>query len=105
MERAIRMLDSVTGRQMMSLVITTEDGRVIVIDGGYREDAPRLLACLREVTGQDVPHVDAFWLTHPHSDHMHAFMELCEHHADDTYPCVAAASVIAKVTDCFCAEG
>ena len=30
---------------------------------------------------------------------------LCEHHADDTYPCVAAASVIAKVTDCFCAEG
>lgn len=83
MERAIRMLDSVTGRQMMSLVITTEDGRVIVIDGGYREDAPRLLACLREVTGQDVPHVDAFWLTHPHSDHMHAFMELCEHHADE----------------------
>lgn len=29
---------------------------------------------------------------------------LCEHHADDTYPCVAAASVIAKVTDCFCDE-
>ena len=39
MKNTICQLDSVTGGQMNSYVITTADGKIIVVDGGYTEDA------------------------------------------------------------------
>lgn len=82
MKNEIRMLRSVTGIQMMSFVITTEEGGVIVIDGGFAEDAQNLLDTLCEMTGEAVPFADAVILTHPHCDHITAFTELAEHRAD-----------------------
>lgn len=66
---------------MMSFVITTEDGKVIVIDGGYDEDAAKLLAHLQEITSSENPHIDAWFLTHAHDDHISAFSVFYEAYA------------------------
>lgn len=83
MKHAIHMLMPPTQRrQMNAFVITTEDGARIVIDGGYRADAEYLLAYLQQLTGESSVHIDAWILTHPHCDHMAAFLELMEHHSE-----------------------
>ncbi len=67
---------------MHGIVITTEGGKVIVIDGGDTRDAQNLMDYLRTVTGSTRPHVDAWFLTHAHNDHICAFEEIMEHHSD-----------------------
>ena len=42
-KNSIIMLDSVTGTQMNSFIITTEDGKVLVMDGGFAQDADNLI--------------------------------------------------------------
>lgn len=59
--------------QEMCYTITTRTGLVIV-DGGYDYEAP----FLREIIGQYGDHVDAWILTHPHPDHMTAFLDIYE---------------------------
>lgn len=81
-QNAIYMLKSVTNIQMESFIITTADGKVIAIDGGFREDADYFLEFLRELTGEAVPHIDAWLFTHAHSDHMSAFFEIMENKRD-----------------------
>ena len=78
MENKIYLYTNKNNRQMMSFVITTEDEKIIVIDGGYDEDAEPLLANLQKITGADVPHVDAWFLTHAHDDHISAISFLYE---------------------------
>lgn len=80
MKNTIYMLDSISGDQMNSFIITTSDGHVIIIDGGYAVDAGNLIRRLKEITGQEVPHVDAWFLSHLHSDHMTCFLEIVEKH-------------------------
>ena len=82
MKNTIAQLNAVNGGQMNSHVITTEDGKIIVIDGGYRADAENLLSYLRRVSGCEIPHVDAWLLTHAHGDHIDAFDEIVEKHWD-----------------------
>lgn len=82
MKNTIYQLNTVSGRQMNSYVITTADDRVIVIDGGFREDAENLLTYLRDITGQDIPHVDAWIFSHAHLDHISCFNEIVEKHWD-----------------------
>lgn len=79
MKNEIHMLAPVGMRQMNSFIITTEDGHVIVVDGGFREDAAKLLDNLRRLSGREVPHIDAWVLSHAHCDHIDAFMEIMEH--------------------------
>ena len=55
-------------RQMMSYVIESEDGKVVVIDGGWEEDA----SYLRSFIAARGYHVDAWFITHPHADHIEA---------------------------------
>lgn len=83
MKNAIYLLQTQTHQQHESLVITTETGGVIIIDGGHRPDAPYLLGQLRAITGKDKPTVDAWFLTHAHDDHVDCFFEILEHHADE----------------------
>lgn len=79
MKNAIHMLMPPTQRrQMNAFVITTADGKLLLLDGGYAADAEYLLSYLRDLTGSEVPHVDAWILTHAHSDHMGAFLEIME---------------------------
>ena len=82
MNNALHMLRSETDNICSSYIITTEDGKVIVIDGGYESEYPFFLSSLKALTGQEKPHIDAWFLTHPHEDHVNTFFEVCEHHAD-----------------------
>lgn len=61
-----------THSQMMSYVLRTQKGTVIVIDGGTKGDAPYLREFLKKQGGE----VEAWILTHPHSDHCHAMTEI-----------------------------
>lgn len=83
MKNTLYQLPSVNGGQMNSYIITTADGKVLAIDGGFRENADDFLAHLRRVTGAAVPHVDAWLLTHPHVDHISCFNEIVEKHWDE----------------------
>ena len=58
---------------MLGLVIKTAT-KTVVIDGGTVEDAPQLLPLIT-VGGRR--HVDAWYLTHPHHDHIGALCALC----------------------------
>lgn len=82
MENSLYMLNSIGGGQMNSFIIKTDDEKLIVIDGGYRSDAEKLLAKLREISGSEKPHIDAWFLSHAHCDHIEAFMEAIAKHAD-----------------------
>ena len=80
-KNSIIMLDSVTGTQMNSFIITTEDGKVLVMDGGFAQDADNLIGWLKRVTGEEIPHVDGWFLSHPHLDHI-----TCLNHIMETRP-------------------
>lgn len=57
-------------RQMASYVIRSEHGKVMVIDGGNTEDGCFLKNFLFDLGG----HVDSWFITHPHSDHINALI-------------------------------
>lgn len=82
MNNTIHMLKSVTDTICNSFIITTEDGKTIVIDGGFPSETDHFLSSLQEITGATIPHIDAWFLTHPHDDHVSVFFEVMEHHAD-----------------------
>ncbi len=82
MENKIYMLNSVTNIQMNSFIITTAEGGVIVMDGGFRQDAENMLTYLRNITGQEIPNVDAWFFSHAHLDHISCFNEIVENHWD-----------------------
>ena len=82
-QNAIHMLRSVTDTIGDSFIITTDDGKVIVIDGGYRTETAYFVEYLKAVTGQKKPHIDAWFLSHPHDDHCEVFLEVAEHRADE----------------------
>jgi glyoxylase-like metal-dependent hydrolase (beta-lactamase superfamily II) len=65
-------LPSQSPSQMMSYVLRTPHGKVLVIDGGCAADAPYLQTFLRSLGN----HVDLWILTHPHGDHIGAITEL-----------------------------
>ena len=83
MNNAIHLLHSQTPIQMESFIITTESGRIIAIDGGNREDARYFVDYLRKVTGDERPHIDAWFLTHSHKDHVGAFLEIVKNMSDE----------------------
>lgn len=61
-----------SARQMMGYTIKTDNDKIIVIDGGLKEDAPNLLNKIKQEGGE----VEAWFLTHPHIDHVGAFQEI-----------------------------
>lgn len=83
MKNTLYMLNTVSGLQAQSFILTTVFGGVIIIDGGTRADSEHMLCRLREITGLSRPHVDAWILTHPHFDHADCFLELMRAHRGD----------------------
>ena len=83
MNNSIHLLQTQTRIQMQSNIITTESGKVIAIDGGHRQDACYFIEYLKQITGQDKPHIDAWFFTHAHDDHMTCFYEIVENHWDE----------------------
>ncbi len=68
-------LPSQTPSQMLSYVIRTHNGKIVVIDGGMAGDAPYLKGFLAALGNR----VDAWYITHPHSDHIDALREILNH--------------------------
>jgi beta-lactamase superfamily II metal-dependent hydrolase len=64
-----------TQSQMMSYVIRSTGGTVIVIDGGTTGDSPYLRGFLAALGNN----VQAWFITHPHSDHVGALAEILRH--------------------------
>lgn len=72
------LLGNATHSQMMGCVIHTER-KTIVIDGGSPGDYVQLAKLLEELANF---HVDAWFFTHPHGDHVGAFNEICLHYPE-----------------------
>ena len=69
-------------QQNMSYVIRTSKGKTIVIDGGWSEyDGAYLFTYLQKITGQATPHIDAWFLSHPHGDHYGVLLEFANTYA------------------------
>lgn len=72
------MLTSQSMGQMMSFIIIS-NGKLVVIDGGNTCDADYLCTYVKSLTGR----IDAWFLTHPHSDHINALRSMLERHNND----------------------
>lgn len=81
-EGAVLWQVAVTNALTMSYVIKTKNNKIIVIDGGGdsatvpTKEINELLKVLKEATGEQVPTIDAWILTHCHSDHVNVFSHL-----------------------------
>lgn len=78
-EWTITQYSSPSDYQAMFYTIKDKNNRLIVIDGGYREDAEYVREILKELGGV----VDNWIITHPHPDHVGAFNYICEHYSDE----------------------
>lgn len=63
-----------TNCQMFGAVVKTKN-KTIVFDGGTLNDHPQMIEFLKENCGS---HVDAWFFTHPHHDHLGTFVSLCK---------------------------
>ena len=68
----VTQLSAQSHSQMMGYVVQTQKGKTIVIDGGTKEDASNLENYVLQYGGK----VDAWFLTHPHQDHVGAFTKI-----------------------------
>ena len=78
-KNVIYMLKSVTDTIGDIFIITTEDDKVIVIDGGHKSETDNFVRYLKSITGSENPHIDAWFLSHPHDDHCEVFFNIAEH--------------------------
>lgn len=70
------LMGNSTNSQMFGCVIQTQN-QTFVIDGGTGDDAQQLADFLRDKANS---HVDAWFFTHPHHDHIGAFCQIAEKH-------------------------
>lgn len=75
MKTILYMLQEQSHTQMMSYILQSGEGKLVVIDGGTAKDAGHLLDTLIRLGGPE-PVVDLWLLTHPHSDHVNALLEI-----------------------------
>ena len=68
----LMMLSNQTKGQMMSFLLETKSGSLIVIDGGRWEDGDYLMEEIRRRGGK----VSAWFLTHTHTDHVGGLLNL-----------------------------
>lgn len=69
----------------MSYVIRLEDGRFILIDGGwdFSPDADRLFEVLKSSSPHKKPVIALWIMTHPHSDHYRCFFPFTNKYGND----------------------
>lgn len=83
MKNTIHMLKSVTDTICNSFMIRTQDNRLIVIDGGFYSEKEYFLSYLKKAAGTEHPHIDAWFLSHPHDDHIEVFLDIMENHSQE----------------------
>lgn len=74
----LTMLKSQSKGQMMSFLLETKEGSLIVIDGGRWDDGDYLVEQIKKRGG----HVSAWLLTHTHTDHVGALIKILQNEAD-----------------------
>lgn len=65
----------------MGLVLKLTDGRLVVVDGGWQSpnfdsDYPDFVQLLRDLSGEERPHVALWIITHSHEDHYTVLSEM-----------------------------
>ncbi len=60
----------------LCIIFKTKAGKLIVVDGGRPDNAERLLSSLERLAGGKKPVVEAWFLSHLHSDHYGALLEI-----------------------------
>ena len=68
-----------TNAQSLSVIIETGAGGLIVVDGGWRDNAEFLLNQIKQKGG----HVQAWLLTHPDTDHIGALADILYSHSGE----------------------
>lgn len=69
---SLSLLADYDNRQMLSMVLQDKNGTLVVIDGGWDIDADHLTDVIRSKGG----HVSGWFVTHPHSDHVGALIQI-----------------------------
>lgn len=64
-----------------SFIVKTRTGKLIVIDGGHTDELPRLIECLKHISGEETPTVAAWLFSHLHDDHCGAYTRLVREEA------------------------
>ena len=65
-------ISSIVDTHGNAYLIRTGGGKVVMVDGGFAQETP----CVREKLREAGNHVDMWFLSHPHRDHMGAFDEI-----------------------------
>lgn len=72
-----------------SFIIELKNGHFVVHDGGQAIDAPYLLDYLEELTqGAEKPVIEAWFISHAHSDHVGAIVEIAKDEREASRVCV-----------------
>ncbi len=71
---SLMQISSATDTIGESYLMKTAGGKVIMVDGGFASDVPILRGHLMEAGG----HVDLWFITHPHEDHMEALATILQ---------------------------
>jgi len=71
---SLTQISSATDTIGESYLMKTRGGKVIMVDGGYASDVPKLRGHLAAAGN----HVDLWLVTHPHEDHMEALATILE---------------------------
>lgn len=71
-------LSSQTNDRMMGYIIRTNNGKIIVIDGGMDTDAENLKKYVKQYDNN----IDYWFITHPHRDHVGTFIDIVENSDD-----------------------
>ena len=66
----------------MGYIIRSRNGKIAVIDGGHFSEGEVIIKLLRKLTGDETPEVEAWFMTHIHSDHIDAFLHIGENMPD-----------------------
>ena len=66
----------------MGYIIRSKNGKIAVIDGGHFSEGEVIVELLRKLTGDEIPTVEYWFMTHIHSDHIDAFLHIGENMPD-----------------------
>ena len=90
---SLTQISSATDTIGESYLMKTAGGKVIMVDGGYASDVEKLRGHLAKAGN----HVDLWFITHPHEDHMEALATILNDPQDITIGKV----IYSRVTDAF----
>lgn len=83
----IIQMTNATPTQTMGYVVQAKTGQVLVIDGGAKDNDKELKRIIKSVGS----HVDLWLITHPHSDHHDAIMQVLRNPEGITYDRLGAS--------------